>query len=139
VVECVVQLQIRRRKLVREERQRERREWGRNRRHGDVSLQGNRRDLAVALRSSGEKFCRPGGEFARGSRGETERRGRATYRHWEESKRARIKAGLSERGRVTVSRNGRRRGFDPGKKNLTSGAGLSAGRRGIRAYRFGRR
>jgi hypothetical protein len=43
---------------------------------------------------SDDESRQPGGGFARGRRGEIERRGRATYRHGEESKRARIKAGF---------------------------------------------
>jgi hypothetical protein len=75
-------------------RLRERNEMVQERGRGEDSMHRNRRDLAAALRSSGEGFAQPGGEFTRGSRGETERRGRATYRHWEESKRARLKAGF---------------------------------------------
>jgi hypothetical protein len=33
--------------------------------------------MTEAVADSGDKICRPGGEFARGSRGETQRRGRA--------------------------------------------------------------
>jgi hypothetical protein len=32
------------------------------------------------MADSGDKICRPGGVFARGRRGESERRGRPTYR-----------------------------------------------------------
>jgi hypothetical protein len=65
----------------------------------------NRRFTAAGLSFSGERFRGLGGTIEGGTKGETERRPGAFYRHWEESKRARIKA-----GRVTVSRNGRRRG-----------------------------
>jgi hypothetical protein len=56
----------------------------------------NRRVEVTVTVVSGEPLHRPGGVSGTGGKGEKERRGRATYRHWEESKRARIKAGLSE-------------------------------------------
>jgi hypothetical protein len=46
------------------------------------------------MRSSGELFRRPGGVFARGRRGEEERRGRPSYRHRGGLETARISAGL---------------------------------------------
>jgi hypothetical protein len=52
--------------------------------------------MSAGKRSSGERFRQPGGAIWRERKGEGERRGRPSYRHWEESKRARIKAGLSE-------------------------------------------
>jgi hypothetical protein len=46
------------------------------------------------MRGYGDQFRRPGGAFRRGRKGEGERRGRPSYRHWEETKRARIKERL---------------------------------------------
>jgi hypothetical protein len=57
------------------------------------------RSLPAAMADSGDKICRPGGVFARGRRGEMERRGRATYRHREESKRTGNKEDLRRSNR----------------------------------------
>jgi hypothetical protein len=54
-------------------RQRIRREWGGNRRRGDASLHGNRREWAAALRSSGEEFRQPCGDWSEGKEGERQR------------------------------------------------------------------
>jgi hypothetical protein len=40
---------------------------------GEDSMHRNRRDLAAALRSSGEGFAQPGGTICRGGKGEMER------------------------------------------------------------------
>jgi hypothetical protein len=58
---------------------------------GFIGDRRNRRFTAAGAADSGGKILQPGGDFARGRGGEIERRGRATYRHGEESKRARIK------------------------------------------------
>jgi hypothetical protein len=58
-------------------RLRERKGMVQERGRGEDSMHWNQRDLATALRSSGEEFAQPGGAIGSGTGGELERRGRA--------------------------------------------------------------
>jgi hypothetical protein len=78
---CVDLLRVKSKEQCQRGRRREGEAIGERRRRGDASLHGNRRELAVALRSSGEKFCRPGGDFRGKWKGLRWRRSRAFYRH----------------------------------------------------------
>jgi hypothetical protein len=75
-------------------RQSRKRGLGHKRERGVTLLRRNRRSLSSGTADSDEKILRPGGDFARGRRGESERRVRAICRRGESSKRSGNKENL---------------------------------------------
>jgi hypothetical protein len=94
----------------------------------------NRRCSSSRTADSGDEICRPGGVFAGGRRGETERRNRATYRLGKRSNRAGSNEELRGRNRrarspAEISARGGRRpdrwvwSVSGGQKKMHTGSG----------------